>query len=168
MVFGGAEAFRRRCPLGGGPRWTPGPRRVEEAPSNERHIRHREMLLVSQSEPPQNAGQDNDGCLGTCCGLYHVMIGRYLNRPRAVLFIFLCWVGVGIGFGMIDQHWSFVRSLYFSISSMSTAGLQAADCTGANGHIDSRRAVFVGFFCPARCPGGFEVLYLSGPILLTS
>ena len=33
----------------------------------------------------------------------------------------------GILFGVLKQEWTFIQSLYFAISSMSTAGLQAVD-----------------------------------------
>lgn len=41
---------------------------------------------------------------------------------NAVLLFFF-WVGLGVVYGMLIEDWSFLESLYFAISTMSTAGL---------------------------------------------
>lgn len=39
--------------------------------------------------------------------------------------VFILWLLLGILFGMFHEKWDFMTSLYFSVSALSTAGLQA-------------------------------------------
>jgi Ca2+-binding EF-hand superfamily protein len=54
---------------------------------------------------------------------------------------------------MVDQGWGFVRSLYFSVAAMSTAGLQAPNIRGdGSGLGDDFSAYFVALFCLLGVP----------------
>ena len=35
------------------------------------------------------------------------------------------WLTTGVIYGAIHENWTFIRSLYFSVAALSTAGLQA-------------------------------------------
>ncbi|KAH8046874.1 spermidine synthase [Aureococcus anophagefferens] len=50
------------------------------------------------------------------------VIGKYLNSTATAFFALWVWVGFGTIFGMVSQKWTFVRSVYFSVAAMSTAG----------------------------------------------
>ena len=54
---------------------------------------------------------------------------RVPSPPRQWRMICVIVVSLvsGILFGVLKQEWTFIQSLYFAISSMSTAGLQAVD-----------------------------------------
>ena len=41
-----------------------------------------------------------------------------------ITIVFVIWIGAGTWFGMTNQGWTFTRSVYFAVSSLSTAGLQ--------------------------------------------
>jgi Ca2+-binding EF-hand superfamily protein len=61
-----------------------------------------------------------------CCATCAKNLCKSENvRLLKVTFIFLSYLGFGVGYGMIHLDWTFLRSLYFSIAALSTAGLQA-------------------------------------------
>eukprot|EP01034_Spumella_vulgaris_P036957 gene36957-45590_t len=66
--------------------------------------------------------------------LYHwhrfkLAIGWYTNRSRIItLVMFTIWMGLGTAYGMVFEHWSFITSLYWAITTASTGGLQSAPC----------------------------------------
>ena len=50
------------------------------------------------------------------------------HRVRINCFVALAvWLLVGIVFGLFNQGWTFVTSLYFAVSSLSTGGLQGVN-----------------------------------------
>ena len=67
-----------------------------------------------------------------------------------LLLVWLIWTAVGVIFGMTQQNWDFTTSVYFSVTAMSTGGLQGVNCAfqDANGncHIDDFSALFTCFF----------------------
>jgi hypothetical protein len=80
---------------------------------------------------------------------------KWINEfPVTWLFttVLLVWLGIGIAFGMIEEEWSFITSLYFAISTCSTAGLQAVT-------LDRHwHTTFCGFYALIGCPlYGFTV-----------
>eukprot|EP00929_Paragymnodinium_shiwhaense_P083351 TRINITY_DN44371_c0_g1_i1.p1 TRINITY_DN44371_c0_g1~~TRINITY_DN44371_c0_g1_i1.p1 ORF type:complete len:454 (-),score=74.69 TRINITY_DN44371_c0_g1_i1:476-1837(-) len=48
----------------------------------------------------------------------------WCKREMAVFFSFCFYIGVGVVYGLVVEEWSFVTSLYFAVSTLSTAGLQ--------------------------------------------
>ena len=79
------------------------------------------------------------------------VIGKYLNSTATAFFALWVWVGFGTIFGMVSQKWTFVRSVYFSVAAMSTAGLQAPNTRG-DGDMDDSVAWFVSIFCVFGIP----------------
>ncbi|KAK7250291.1 spermidine synthase [Aureococcus anophagefferens] len=79
------------------------------------------------------------------------VIGKYLNSTATAFFALWVWVGFGTIFGMVSQKWTFVRSVYFSVAAMSTAGLQAPNTLG-DGDMDDSVAWFVSIFCVFGIP----------------
>lgn len=77
-------------------------------------------------------------------------VGWYTYRQRVILTLsLLVWIGVGVIYGMCMEEWSFVMSLYFTVSCLSTAGLQTPTCNGSNPEtcsLTNERAVYLGFF----------------------
>lgn len=61
-----------------------------------------------------------------------IMAGWYSNRRRAkMVFILLGWISVGCVYCMLQEEWSFITSLYWSVTSLSTGGLQSPVCLNA-------------------------------------
>jgi Ca2+-binding EF-hand superfamily protein len=44
-----------------------------------------------------------------------------------VFVVFILYLGAGVVYGMAHMEWTFIRSLFFSISALSTGGLQAPE-----------------------------------------
>lgn len=67
-----------------------------------------------------------------------------------IFFLFFVWFIVGILYGLLWEGWSTVDSIYFSITGLSTAGLQAPSYIDGDGdgNID-QVSMSVGFFCRA-------------------
>ena len=54
-------------------------------------------------------------------------VARFVDRHRGTLMVLgalSTWVAVGTVFGLAHSHWSFIKSLYFAVTTMSTGGLQ--------------------------------------------
>eukprot|EP00656_Telonema_subtile_P018269 TRINITY_DN19854_c0_g1_i1.p1 TRINITY_DN19854_c0_g1~~TRINITY_DN19854_c0_g1_i1.p1 ORF type:complete len:193 (+),score=34.21 TRINITY_DN19854_c0_g1_i1:332-910(+) len=72
----------------------------------------------------------------------------YANN-RATIHITVAWtvyIGFGVMFAVLHEEWGFVRALYFSVTALSTAGLQAPNP-------DSDFSMwFVGWYCLAGVP----------------
>jgi len=84
--------------------------------------------------------------------LWHAAIGQYMSFESKAMIMLVLWILMGIIFGMASQKWTFVRSLYFAVAAMSTAGLQAVDVRGSDGNIDDSVAWFVAIFCVVGVP----------------
>ena len=74
---------------------------------------------------------------------HHLTVNRSNYYTLFAIFVMLA---VGIVFGMVQQEWSFITSLYFSVTAMSTAGLQAIQTE------DAFSFVFTGVFCLVGVP----------------
>lgn len=114
------------------------------------------MTLIGVMRGDQIEDVDGDGkadCWDVLDKLWHESCGKHLTFTRKALLGMAVWVGVGVVFGMVDQGWGFVRSLYFSVAAMSTAGLQAPNIRGdGNGNGDDFSAYFVALFCLLGVP----------------
>ena len=51
-----------------------------------------------------------------------------LGKRLAALWIL--WTLIGVAFGMANQGWDFTTSVYFSVTAMSTGGLQGLKIIG--------------------------------------
>ena len=114
------------------------------------------MTLIGVMRGDQIEDVDGDGkadCWDVLDKLWHESCGKHLTFTRKALLGMAVWVGVGVVFGMVDQGWGLVRSLYFSVAAMSTAGLQAPNIRGdGNGNGDDFSAYFVALFCLLGVP----------------
>ena len=114
------------------------------------------MTLIGVMRGDQIEDVDGDGkadCWDVLDKLWHESCGKHLTFTRKALLGMAVWVGVGVVFGMVDQGWGFVRSLYFSVAAMSTAGLQAPNIRGdGSGLGDDFSAYFVALFCLLGVP----------------
>ena len=79
-------------------------------------------------------GFDNDGDGDVDLKDYMLGYTQYVkdvykeHKARINCFIALViWISAGVIFGMVNQEWSFVTSLYFSVSALSTGGLKAVN-----------------------------------------
>lgn len=52
------------------------------------------------------------------------------------LAIFFVWMGLGCIYGMLVEKWTFVTSLYWSVTGSSGGGLQSAPCDEGTGGVD--------------------------------
>eukprot|EP01031_Cornospumella_fuschlensis_P036791 gene36791-44631_t len=62
---------------------------------------------------------------------YHMkyLSGWYTSRPRTILtFSYIIWVVLGTLYGIRYENWSVITSLYFTIITLSTGGLQSPPC----------------------------------------
>ena len=95
---------------------------------------------------------------------YHLkqQIGWYAQRTvikSAILFV--VWMLMGVAYGMGYEGWSFITSLYFAITSSSSAGLQSPPCKdpstfeSAKCDLGVTRAALAGVFCMIGVPGKF-------------
>lgn len=79
-----------------------------------------------------------------------VYLGWYQYRTQIILtFLCIVWIIVGIIYGMLIEEWDFVSSLYFSVSALSTAGLNTPTCKGLTldtCHLHDLTGFYVGFF----------------------
>ena len=81
------------------------------------------------------------------------------NRCNCFLALF-AWIAAGVVFGMVDQGWPFETALYFSVSALSTGGLQSvATTTSSDGTTlltgrfgNTFVSVFVGVFAMTGVP----------------
>ena len=67
----------------------------------------------------------------------------------------IIWIIVGVMYGLYMENWSFVISLYFAVSCLSTAGLQTPTCDGSSVEsctLTPNRGVFLGFFILVGVP----------------
>ena len=114
------------------------------------------MTLIGVLTGAEIEDVDGDGktdCWDVLDKLWHESCGKHLTFTRKALLAMVLWVGVGVVFGMVDQKWGFVRSLYFSVAAMSTAGLQAPAIRGdGTGLGDDFSAYFVAVFCLLGVP----------------
>ena len=114
------------------------------------------MTLIGVLTGAEIEDVDGDGktdCWDVLDKLWHESCGKHLTFTRKALLAMVLWVGVGVVFGMVDQKWGFVRSLYFSEAAMSTAGLQAPAIRGdGTGLGDDFSAYFVAVFCLLGVP----------------
>ena len=56
-------------------------------------------------------------------------IGYYSSLSKFyIICVFVITIGLGTVYGMVVEKWSFITSLYWSVTSSSTGGLQSAVC----------------------------------------
>jgi hypothetical protein len=64
---------------------------------------------------------------------FKILIGWYTNRMRVkIVLAAVVWVFVGVAYGLLFENWSFIQSVYFATSALSTAGLQTPSCNGGD------------------------------------
>lgn len=92
------------------------------------------------------------------CVWYHMkyFVGWYHNRPRTItVAAFIVWMGLGTIYGIYVEHWSFITSLYWAITTSSTGGLQTAPCeSGSDTTCDmgNMRGTVMGVFMMVGVP----------------
>eukprot|EP00750_Incisomonas_marina_P025278 INCI5369.10.p1 GENE.INCI5369.10~~INCI5369.10.p1 ORF type:complete len:448 (-),score=86.05 INCI5369.10:148-1491(-) len=87
------------------------------------------------------------------------LVATQLFKTSIILFF---WITGGVCYGVYSEGWPILDSLYFAITSLSTAGLKGpthhfngleANCTNAaDGECQTFPMVFVGLFCFAGVP----------------
>jgi len=120
----------------------------------EETAKSQSLSLIGVFTGKQKLDLDGDGDADVwdrCFGVWSAVIGKYLNSTATAFFALWVWVGFGTIFGMVSQKWTFVRSVYFSVAAMSTAGLQAPNTLG-DGDMDDSVAWFVSIFCVFGIP----------------
>ena len=68
------------------------------------------------------------------------------NENRRIYLIFICWVGMGITWGIFDQGWDPITATHFAVSALATGGLTAPP-VGSDGILPTGPALFCGFYC---------------------
>ena len=123
--------------------------------------------LRAKERAPALFGEDVDGdgdvdladCALGCVARARIFYQQHENRCNCFLALF-AWIAVGVVFGMVDQGWPFETALYFSVSALSTGGLQSVGTTTtASGQTllagrfgNTFVSVFVGVFAMTGVP----------------
>jgi hypothetical protein len=55
----------------------------------------------------------------------HKKRGRENKTQYNCLFVVLVWIGYGMFYGLYYEGYTIIRALYFSVTALSTGGLQA-------------------------------------------
>ena len=123
--------------------------------------------MIRSPTPTCSDTFDNDGDGDVDMKDYILGCSQYVkdvyknHKVRINCFIaLLIWISAGVVFGMVNQEWSFVTSLYFAVSSLSTGGLKSVntrvtddgvtllDGKGGNGFV----SFFNGFYAMTGVP----------------
>lgn len=91
---------------------------------------------------------------GRCCdccrgGGWRKCFDQFASEIRTGV-AFILWVAGGVAFGLLSEDWSLARSVYFSVTSLSTGGLQAAK-------IEPNRDTFTNWFVAVWIMSGVPV-----------
>jgi hypothetical protein len=96
---------------------------------------------------------------------FKVLVGWYKYRRSMIFFLILSsWILLSIIWAMSYLRWSFVKSLYFAITTLATGGLQGPSCLEQKGsqsqpcEIDSVAAVTIGIYSMIGVPLYFLTL----------
>eukprot|EP00980_Cylindrotheca_fusiformis_P006209 scaffold1327_cov124-Cylindrotheca_fusiformis.AAC.13 len=73
---------------------------------------------------------------------------RLENR---IYFCWLCWILVGVLWGVFDQKWDPITATHFSISALATGGLTAPQ-VASDGILPAEPSIFCGIFCLIGVP----------------
>ncbi len=87
-------------------------------------------------------------------------IGWYSNRERTISFlVFLVWTGLGTGYAMAMEEYSFITALYWAVTSAATGGLQSPPCLkdtfGTTCDMGALRGGLMGVYFLVGVPGAF-------------
>ena len=97
--------------------------------------------------------EEEDGC---CTRLSeHISKFYKANETQVKVFSLLgVWIILGTLYGTLHEGWSVLRSVYFAVSGMSTAGLQAPSTIGEGRekYMPYSSSWFVGFFSATGVP----------------
>lgn len=78
--------------------------------------------------------------------MYSAISSLFTNAYHRIYLIFVCWVGMGITWGIVDQGWDPITATHFAVSALATGGLTAPP-VDANGILPTGPALFCGFYC---------------------
>lgn len=116
----------------------------------------RQLILMEQPEDT-----DGDGAIG--CGDYsHYVITNMKYAvgwedhwfKYAMAIAVLCWIGVGIFYGVFFEELSYRSAFYFALNAVSQASLRGPACIGekTDCDIDALRAVLVSLYLVVGVP----------------
>ncbi|CAB9497566.1 expressed unknown protein [Seminavis robusta] len=86
-----------------------------------------------------------------------------------IYVVFVLWVGGGIAWGILDQHWDPITATHFAVSALATGGLTGPD-VNAEGILPTDPAIFCGVFCLFGIPlfaltlGHFAQVLVAGHV----
>lgn len=83
--------------------------------------------------------------------IFQILFQRAWQLENRIYTVFLLWISVGIGWGMIDQKWDPITATHFAVSALATGGLTAPD-VNADGILPPDPAIFCGVFCLLGIP----------------
>jgi len=74
------------------------------------------------------------------------------TKPPLSIFLLLLYFFIGTQWGVYRHGWSVLNSLYFSVSALSSVGLETPQTTKETGFLREDDAIFVGLFCLSGVP----------------
>lgn len=95
---------------------------------------------------------------------FKVLVGWYKYRRILILIAAnTACMGSAVIYGMAKLDWSFIKSLYFAVTTVSTGGLQGPPCVSGGGNpqrceLADSDAVFVAFYAMFGVPLYFLTL----------
>ena len=84
--------------------------------------------------------------LRTFAKMWDMISHLFTNEYHRIYLIFVLWVGMGITWGILDQHWDPITATHFAVSALATGGLTAPP-VGPDGILPTGSALFCGFYC---------------------
>lgn len=97
-------------------------------------------------------------------GLKYISIKDWMNDNESELklaAIVIAFLIAGILFGMLEEEWTFISSLYYAVTAMSTGGLQAPNPDSAFSMVFTSCFVLVGVPLYGVCLGSFANMLIS-------
>lgn len=74
-------------------------------------------------------------------------VAKAWELSRRIYVVCILWIGMGIGWGMLDQKWDPITATHFAISALATGGLTAPHVNPQDGILPPEPAIFCGVFC---------------------
>lgn len=102
--------------------------------------------------------------------IWNAFTSLFTNEDRRIYLIFILWVGMGITWGINDQHWDPITATHFAVSALATGGLTAPP-VDENGILPAGPAIFCGMYCLFGIPlfaltlGQFARVLVEGHIV---
>jgi hypothetical protein len=107
-----------------------------------------------EMEEPTKAEKSKASVLSCFYNMFINPSIQYYNDNRTFLNVYgllFVWITIGTTYGVFYEGWSILRSVYYAVANLSTAGAQAP-ATNAEGELTAIQGWFGGFFSATGVP----------------